>query len=79
MSKVNSGLFNGTMCSSYSGRCVLSNHFTGRDANRGGCAQICRWEFPLYDENNNVIESSNQNGFDIQGNNKGKDDDTKNV
>ena len=32
----------GAMCSSYSGRCVLSNYFTGRDANRGGCAQICR-------------------------------------
>lgn len=48
----------GAMCSSYSGRCVLSNYFTGRDANRGGCAQICRWEFPLYDEDNNLIESN---------------------
>mgnify|MGYP004619818807 FL=1 len=48
----------GAMCSSYSGRCVLSNYFTNRDANRGGCAQICRWEFPLYDRNNNKIESS---------------------
>ena len=47
----------GAMCSSYSGRCVLSNYLTGRDANRGGCAQICRWEFPLYDKNNNIIES----------------------
>lgn len=47
----------GAMCSSYSGRCVLSNYFTKRDANRGGCAQICRWEFPLYDRNNNKIES----------------------
>ncbi len=47
----------GAMCSSYSGRCVLSNYLTNRDANRGGCAQICRWEFPLYDENNNIIES----------------------
>lgn len=47
----------GAMCSSYSGRCVLSNYFTTRDANRGGCAQICRWEFPLYDSNMNVIES----------------------
>ena len=42
----------GAMCSSYSGRCVLSNYFTNRDANRGGCAQICRWEFPLYDKDN---------------------------
>ena len=48
----------GAMCSSYSGRCVLSNYFTNRDANRGGCAQICRWEFPLYDRDNNKIESS---------------------
>jgi len=37
----------GAMCSSYSGRCVLSNFFTNRDANRGGCAQICRWDFDL--------------------------------
>lgn len=37
----------GAMCSSYSGRCVLSNYFTKRDANRGGCAQICRWCFEL--------------------------------
>ena len=37
----------GAMCSSYSGRCVLSNYFTNRDANRGGCAQICRWKFSL--------------------------------
>lgn len=39
----------GAMCSSYSGRCVLSNFFTNRDANRGGCAQICRWDFDLLD------------------------------
>lgn len=37
----------GAMCSSYSGRCVLSNYFTTRDANRGGCAQICRWCFDV--------------------------------
>ena len=35
----------GAMCSSVSGRCVLSNFLTGRDSNRGGCAQICRWDF----------------------------------
>jgi putative protease len=45
----------GAMCSSYSGRCVLSNFFTGRDANRGGCAQICRWDFDLLDENKNPL------------------------
>ena len=42
----------GAMCSSYSGRCVLSNFFTNRDANRGGCSQICRWNFDLYDDDN---------------------------
>lgn len=35
----------GAMCTSFSGRCVLSNYCTNRDANRGGCAQICRWTF----------------------------------
>lgn len=39
----------GGMCISYSGRCVLSNHMTGRDANRGGCAQSCRWKYRLFD------------------------------
>lgn len=38
----------GAMCISYSGRCVLSNHMTARDANRGGCAQSCRWPYELY-------------------------------
>ena len=44
----------GAMCSSYSGRCVLSNYFTGRDANRGACAQICRWCFDLYDQDEKI-------------------------
>lgn len=35
----------GAMCSSISGKCVLSNYVTKRDSNRGGCAQICRWNF----------------------------------
>lgn len=35
----------GAMCTSFSGRCVLSNYYTNRDSNRGGCAQICRWTF----------------------------------
>jgi putative protease len=38
----------GAMCSSISGRCVLSNHFTDRDSNRGGCSQSCRWKYDLY-------------------------------
>lgn len=47
----------GAMCVSYSGRCVLSNYFTNRDSNRGGCSQICRWNFDLYDEYKNKISS----------------------
>ncbi len=35
----------GAMCTSFSGKCVLSNYMTNRDSNRGGCAQVCRWEF----------------------------------
>lgn len=41
----------GAMCISYSGRCVLSNNMTGRDANRGGCAQSCRWKYRLFEKN----------------------------
>lgn len=37
----------GSMCVSFSGRCLLSNYMTGRDANRGQCAQPCRWEYYL--------------------------------
>lgn len=37
----------GAMCTCYSGRCILSNYFTGRDSNRGGCAQVCRFIFDL--------------------------------
>ena len=40
----------GAMCISYSGRCVLSNNMTGRDANRGGCAQSCRWKYRLFEK-----------------------------
>lgn len=35
----------GAMCTSFSGKCALSNYMTNRDSNRGGCAQVCRWEF----------------------------------
>ena len=37
----------GAMCISYSGRCLLSNFFTGRDANRGACVQACRWNYVI--------------------------------
>ncbi len=40
----------GAMCISYSGRCLLSNYLTGRDANRGDCAQPCRWRYALVEE-----------------------------
>jgi len=40
----------GAMCISYSGRCLMSNYFTGRDANRGSCAQPCRWKYSLVEE-----------------------------
>lgn len=41
----------GGMCMSYSGRCSLSNTLTNRDANRGGCAHSCRWQYHLYNDN----------------------------
>ena len=39
------------MCVSFSGRCLISAYMTGRDANRGDCAQPCRWKYHLYEEN----------------------------
>lgn len=49
----------GGMCISYSGRCTLSNHMTARDANRGGCAQSCRWKYTLFD-GSQVISDPNE-------------------
>ncbi len=40
----------GAMCISYSGRCLLSNYFTGRDSNRGACVQACRWKYYIREE-----------------------------
>ncbi|MBQ8324731.1 MAG: U32 family peptidase [Clostridia bacterium] len=40
----------GAMCVSYSGRCLLSNYFAGRDANGGACAQPCRWKYYVHEE-----------------------------
>lgn len=40
----------GAMCISYSGRCLLSNYFTGRDANRGACTHPCRWKYAVQEE-----------------------------
>lgn len=46
----------GGMCVNYSGRCTLSNRMTLRDANRGGCAQSCRWYYSLYDNDSLISE-----------------------
>lgn len=46
----------GGMCSNYSGRCVLSNRMTNRDANRGGCAHSCRWKYRLYDGDKEISD-----------------------
>ena len=48
----------GGMCSNYSGRCVLSNRMTLRDANRGGCAHSCRWKYHLFDKDQ-IISNPN--------------------
>ena len=40
----------GAMCVTYSGRCLLSNYMTGRDSNRGACAQPCRYQYALMEE-----------------------------
>ena len=40
----------GAMCISYSGRCLLSNYFTGRDANKGACTHPCRWKYSVMEE-----------------------------
>lgn len=54
----------GAMCVSFSGRCLISSFMTGRDANRGDCAQPCRWKYHLYEENRHgqffpVVEEGN--------------------
>lgn len=46
----------GGMCVNYSGRCTLSNFMTNRDANRGGCAQSCRWKYHLYDDKQEISD-----------------------
>lgn len=58
----------GAMCISYSGRCLISNYMTDRDANRGACAQPCRWEYNLVektrpDESYPVVETEDGTFF----------------
>lgn len=47
----------GGMCVNYSGRCTLSNRMTNRDANRGGCAQSCRWQYQLYADDKQLSDA----------------------
>ncbi len=54
----------GAMCSSYSGRCVLSNHFTDRDSNRGGCCQSCRWSYDLFIDESDAQQKAEREWFD---------------
>lgn len=49
----------GSMCISYSGRCLLSNFFSGRDANRGACSQPCRWNYSV--KNLEIAEEKREN------------------
>lgn len=49
----------GAMCTNISGRCVLSNYFTNRDANRGGCCQVCRFNFNLKGDGKVVSDGDN--------------------
>ncbi len=44
------GFIHGAMCISYSGRCLLSSYFTGRDANQGACTHPCRWKYSVMEE-----------------------------
>ena len=55
----------GALCISYSGRCLLSSYLTGRDGNRGACAQACRWEYSLIEKNRP------DEGFDIEEDERG--------
>lgn len=54
----------GAMCTSISGKCVLSNYTTNRDSNRGGCAQICRWVFKTPDKPDFTLMSKDLNMVD---------------
>ncbi|MBE6140268.1 MAG: U32 family peptidase [Firmicutes bacterium] len=51
----------GAMCTSFSGKCILSNYMTQRDSNRGGCAQICRWPFTVTNQPNLTITPKDLN------------------
>jgi len=48
----------GAMCPAYSGRCVLSNHMTARDSNRGGCCHSCRWSYDMFEDPSQANEEN---------------------
>lgn len=51
----------GAMCTSFSGKCILSNYMTLRDSNRGGCAQVCRWPFEVQNKEDLTITPKDLN------------------
>jgi putative protease len=53
----------GSMCMAYSGRCILSNYMTGRDANKGACAHSCRWKYRLYEKDAYLEEDLRRGEF----------------
>ena len=55
----------GAMCIHYSGRCMLSNYLSRRDANRGGCSQSCRWYYDLYDQGELVNKTEEDMPFSM--------------
>ena len=55
----------GAVCIGYSGRCMLSNNYCLRDANIGGCAQSCRWEYKLYDETKDYANNFSMSAKDM--------------
>ena len=57
----------GSMCSAYSGNCVISNYTRGRDANRGGCAHSCRVEYELKDQSNPTVKDYFMSAKDLMG------------
>lgn len=70
--KRNTGLevemfIHGAMCMSYSGQCTISNYTAGRDSNRGGCIQSCRFKYKLYPQNKAPVETFFMSSKDLQG------------
>ena len=70
--KKNTGLeveifIHGAMCMSYSGQCTISNYTAGRDSNRGGCIQSCRFKYKLYPEDQKPVDTFFMSSKDLQG------------